>query len=87
MKHKFAFILAALTAASITACDSPHFEDQPEPPVIEEPNEEVELTDISSEYILEVSSEIIKAGEELTATIKSERSPLHGKVLTTKSFP
>ncbi|MBE6891011.1 MAG: hypothetical protein E7481_03175 [Ruminococcaceae bacterium] len=72
MKHKFAFILAALTLLSTAACDGPHFEDQPEPPVIEEPNEEVELTDISSEYILEVSSEIIKAGEELTATIKSD---------------
>ena len=71
-KHKLALILAALTILSTAACDGPHIEDQPEPPVVEEPENEIaEPIDISSEYSLEVSSEMIKAGENLTVNIAS----------------
>lgn len=78
MKHKFALALAALTALSMTACDGPHFEEQPESPVIEEPDGEivdptpVEPVDISGEYTLEASAEYIKAGETLNVSIVSD---------------
>ncbi|MBE6891869.1 MAG: hypothetical protein E7481_07585 [Ruminococcaceae bacterium] len=73
MKNKKILIaLAALTAISATSCSKLEI-----PPVTEDPdnienNEPVELLDISSEYSLEVSSEMIKAGENLEVYILSE---------------
>ena len=74
MKNKKRLIsLAAITALSMAACDGPHFEDQPEPPVVEDPsvNEPADLVDISNEYSIEVSSQMIKVGEELSVNIIS----------------
>ncbi len=73
-KHQLFFALAALTAVSITACDGPHFEDQPDPPVVEDPNEIKELADIASEYSLQVSAEYVKAGETVNVNIVSAAS-------------
>ena len=73
-KHQLFFALAALTAVSITACDGPHFEDQPDPPVVEYPNEIKELADIASEYSLQVSAEYVKAGETVNVNIVSAAS-------------
>ncbi len=38
MKKSLILCLAALMLFSAAACDGPHFEDQPEPPIVEEPN-------------------------------------------------
>ncbi len=73
-KHQLFFALAALTAVSITACDGPHFEDQPEPPVVETPDEPAELLDISAEFALESSAEYVKVGETLSVNIVSASS-------------
>lgn len=73
-KHQLLFALAALTAVTITACDGPHFEDQPEPPVVETPDEPAEHLDISAEFALESSAEYVKVGETLSVNIVSASS-------------
>lgn len=73
-KHQLLFALAALTLLSTAACDGPHFEDQPEPPVVETPDEPAELLDISAEFALESSAEYVKAGETISVNIVSASS-------------
>lgn len=73
MKHKITLLLAALTLLTTAACDGPHLEDHPESPQVEETDkEQTKLIDISAEYSLDIPSDVIKAGENLTVNIISD---------------
>ena len=73
-KHKLLIALAAVTALSMTACNEPQTEKQPEVPEMEAATEPVELLDISNEFSLKTSSKYIKAGEQLEINIITESS-------------